>query len=173
MVESTNRYSRSLMPVVAVVLLASLPLAGCYNTYIVPSEEFRKLQSPAAIRQDAKLIERLAKEDTQQLLARRANDAVTVTSVDQKQVAVTRDTRLYVRSQGGRRYQVTPFNYSMYSSQLVASDRDALVPLASLKSYEIDLLSTGKTAGTVAVGVALAAGFIAYVVASSGKKTFQ
>jgi hypothetical protein len=173
MVESIPRTRHPVMRAVAVALLTSLPLAGCYNTYVVPSEEFRKLQSPAAIRQDAKLIERLKDEETQKLLSRRASDAVTVTSVDQKQVAVTRDTRLYVRSQGGRRYQVTPFNYSMYSSQLVASDRDALVPLANLKSYEIDLLSTGKTAGAVAVGVALAAGFIAYVVASSGKKTFN
>ncbi|MEY3015435.1 MAG: hypothetical protein RIT45_4170 [Pseudomonadota bacterium] len=158
---------------VAAMLLTALPLAGCYNTYTVPSNEFRKLQSPAAVRLDSRLAENLKEEEAKALLSRRADDPVTVTSDKNKQVAVNRATRLYVRSQGGRRYQVTPFNFSMYSSQLVASDRDTLVPLANLKSYEVDLLSTGKTAGVIAAGVALAAGFIAVIVVTSGRKTFN
>ncbi len=158
--------------VVALGLVTCFGMTGCYNTYIVPSEEFRKLQSPAAVRQDAKLAETLKEEESKALLSRRGNEAVAVSTVDSKQVGVTRDTRIYVRSQGGRRYQVTPFNFSMYSSQLVASDRDTLVPLANLQSYEVDLLSTGKTAGVIVAGVAVAAGFIAVIVATAGSKTF-
>lgn len=157
----------------AMLVLIALPLSGCYNTYTVPSDQFRKLQSPAAIRLDSKLAENLKEDEANKLLGRRGNDPVTVTSADNKQVAVDRATRIYVRSQGGRRYQVTPFNFSMYSSQLVASDRDTLVPLSNLKAYEVDLLSTGKTAGVIAAGVALAAGFIAVIVVTSGRKTFN
>jgi hypothetical protein len=165
-------HHRQFVRVVALGLVACFGMTGCYNTYTVPSEEFRKLQSPAAVRQDAKLAESLKEEEAKALLSRRGNEAVAVSTVDSKQVGVTRDTRIYVRSQGGRRYQVTPFNFSMYSSQLVASDRDTLVPLANLQSYEVDLLSTGKTAGVIVAGVAVAAGFIAVIVATAGSKTF-
>lgn len=165
-------HHRPFARLVALALVTSFGLTGCYNTYVVPSEEFRKLQSPAAVRQDAKLAETLKEEESKALLSRRGNEAVAVATVDSKQVGVTRDTRIYVRSQGGRRYPVTPFNFSMYSSQLVASDRDTLVPLANLQSYEVDLLSTGKTAGVIVAGVAVAAGFIAVIVATAGSKTF-
>jgi len=77
-----------------------------------------------------------------------------------------------VRTDGGRRYQLTPFNFSMSSSQLVASDRDTLLPLANLKSYEVDLLSTGKTASVIAAGVLGAGAFIAAIIATSGSKSF-
>ncbi len=161
----------SLHKAAALFLLLTMPAAGCYNTYAVASDEFRKLQSPAAVRLDAKLAEN--EGEFQKLLERRGNDAVTVATVDSKQVAVTRDTRAFVRSQGGRRYPVTPFNFSMYSSQLVASDRDTLLPLSTLQSYEVDLLSTGKTAGIIVAGVALAAGFIVVIVASAGDKSYN
>jgi hypothetical protein len=172
MIDPTPRTFALSTRLVALALALSLPLAGCYNTYTVPPDEFRKLQSQSAVRLDGRLAEQLKEGEGEKLLARRGNEPVTVTSDDRKQVAVSRETRLYVRSQGGRRYQITPFNFSMYSSQLVASDRDTLVPLSNLKSYEVDLLSTGKTAAAIAGGVALAAGFIAAIIASSGQKSF-
>lgn len=156
----------------AATLVLCLPTVGCYNTYTVQPDEFRKLQSPTAIQQDGRLAETLKEDEAQKLLSRRGNEPVAVKTTDDKQVAVTRETRLYVRSEGGRRYQVTPYNFSMYSSQLVASDRDTLLPLATVRTYEVDLLSTGKTAGVVVASVALAAGFIAVIVATAGQKTF-
>jgi len=46
---------------------------------------------------------------------------------------VERDTRLAVRSEGGRKYPVTPFNFSVTQTQLVASDRDTLLALDELR----------------------------------------
>ncbi|MCO4761258.1 MAG: hypothetical protein KC502_07125 [Myxococcales bacterium] len=148
-------------------------LTGCYNTYQVPSVEFRKLQSRQALAQDRRLADKLKDKEREAIFKRGANDAVTVTTLKTKQVAVNRNTKIFVRSEGGRRYQVTPFNFSMYSSQLVASDRDTLLPLAGLKSYEVDLLSNGKTAGMIAAGVGVAAAFIGVIVATSGSSSFD
>ncbi len=161
------------LAIVAMTALLS-GLTGCYNTYQVPSVEFRKLQSPQALSQDRRLAEALTdKEERKKLVTRSANDPVTVKTVKSKQVAVTRQTKIFVRSQGGRRYQITPFNFAMYSSQLVASDRDTLIPLASLKNYEVDLLSNGKTAGMIGAGLAVAVGFIVTIVVTADKKSFN
>ena len=164
--------SKGLALLTLTALLVGLP--GCYNTYQVPSIEFRKLQSRQALSQDRRLAEKLKDaEARKKLFTRSANDPVTVKTMKNKLVAVTRTTKIFARSQGGRRYQVTPFNFSMYSSQLVASDRDTLLPLSTLKSYEVDLLSTGKTAGMITGGVVAAAALIAYIYATSGKSSFQ
>jgi hypothetical protein len=59
----------------------------------------------------------------------------------------------------------------MASSQLVASDRDTLVPLNDLASYEVDLFSTGKTVGIISAGVVAAVGVIVVIVITAGKKS--
>ncbi|HAN32076.1 MAG TPA: hypothetical protein DCQ06_10805 [Myxococcales bacterium] len=155
------------------VLLTVSTLSGCYNTYRVPSIEFRKLQSREALSQDRILQDKIGEDEGKALLSRNDKDAIAVKTIDGKQVAVTRDTRIFARSEGGRRYQVTPFSFSMYSSQLVASDRDTLKPLAALKSYEVDLLSTPKTTGIIAAGIALATGFIVVTALRAGTKSFN
>ncbi|MSQ83953.1 MAG: hypothetical protein EXR77_13905 [Myxococcales bacterium] len=158
----------------ALALACSLLASGCYNTYVVPQEEFRKLQSTTALSEDGQLQEKY-KDNTDEfgkLLNRSEVDIVVVQSAKSEQVGVGRDTRLYVRTDGGRRYQLTPFNFSMASSQLVASDRDTLLPLSTLKAYEVDLLSTGKTVLMIAVAVGGAAGFIGAIWASSETKSF-
>lgn len=153
--------------------LALTSLSGCYNTYQVPTVEMRKLQSPRALMSDPVLNEQLQEPELQKLVARQAKDPVAVKTKDNKQVAVTPDTKVFVRSAGGRRYRVTPFNFRIAGSQLVASDRDTLLPLATISANEVDLLSTGKTAGLIAVGVGAVAGVIVAIVASSGQKTFS
>lgn len=152
----------------------SVAASGCYNTYQVPQDDFRRLQSVTAINEDGKLQDRYkdTPEELTKLQSRGENDAVVVASVKNEKVGVGRDTRIYVRTDGGRRYQLTPFNFSMSSSQLVASDRDTLLPLANLKAYEVDLLSTGKTASVIAAGVLGAGAFIAVIIATSGSKSF-
>jgi len=160
----------------AIAILAILaivaPLAGCYNTYVVPSVEFRKLQSRQAAGADRVLGDSLKEGEMTRLVRRGGNDPVVVKTTKGKSVAVTRNTKTFVKSRGGRRYQVTPFNFSMNSSQLVASDRDTLLPIAELSAYEVDLLSNGKTIGVISVGVAAAVGFIAAIIATAGEKTF-
>jgi hypothetical protein len=160
---------RSSAYVVLVALLASL--SGCYNTYRVAPDEFRKLQSATAVGEDAKLQAKISAEELTKLQTRGENEPVAVTSLKNEQVAVTRDTKLFARSEGGRRYQITPFNFSMASSQLVASDRDTLVPLNDLASYEVDLFSTGKTVGIISAGVVAAVGVIVVIVITAGKKS--
>jgi hypothetical protein len=157
-----------------VVIIAMLaPLGGCYNTYQVPKMEFRKLQARNAAGTDRWLNKELKSEEMQKLMNRSGDDPVAVKTTKQQLVAVTRSTKTFVRSSGGRRYQITPFNFSMNSSQLVASDRDTLLPIAELQSYEVDLLSNGKTIGIISVGVAAAAGFIAVIVLTAGEASQQ
>ncbi len=150
-----------------------MPLCGCYNTYRVPATQFRKLQSKQAIGGDRQMADTLKTEEMQKLMTRAAADSVTIKTEHENLLAVTRFTKLFVRSSGGRRYQVTPFNFSMNSSQLVASDRDTLMPIAELKAYEVDLLSNGKTIGAIVAGLAVAGAFIAAIVQTSGEKTFS
>ncbi len=153
-------------------IFACLSLSGCYNTYVVPTLEFRRLQSPEALMSDRVLQDKIDDEEVKKLIERPTKQPVTVKTEGGTQVAVVTQTKIFVRSTGGRRYRVTPFNFRIAGTQLVASDRDTLMPLADIQANEIDLLSSGKTAGIIAVGVGAVAGVIAAIVASSGSQTF-
>ena len=128
---------------------AMMSTLGCYTTYVVPQAEFEKLQ--------------VTPEDRRSV----------VQAEDGSGVEVTEETLIFVRSDGGRRYAVTPFNFKMTSSQLVASDRDTLLALNEIGSYEVDHLSVGLTATVIATGVAAVAGLIAYTILSTGEKSFS
>ena len=127
-----------------------LSTVGCYNTYRVERGEFAKLQRKP--------------DDT---------NIVTITDTEQQQVAVEESTSLYVRSIGGRRYPVTPFNFRISQTQLVASDRDTLLAVNGIESYEVDHLSTWKTVLLASGGAAIAAGVILAIIFTSGQKTFD
>jgi hypothetical protein len=133
----------------ALVVVSALA-SGCYSTYTVPREEFARLQ-----RSD---------EPT---------PLEVVKTSDGEGVEVDRDTGIYVRSVGGRRYAVTPFNFKVTDSQLVASDRDTLLRLDEIQDYEVDHLSVPWTATFIAIGAAAAAGLIVAIIATSGDKTFE
>jgi hypothetical protein len=134
--------------VVAAVLVVSTFGLGCYNTYTVPRSQLGNLQEVPEAGQ------------------------ATVKDTDGKDIVVKEDTRLFVRSQGGKRYPITPFNFKMTESQLVASDRAYILDVNSLKdNAEVDHMSTWKTALWIAGGVALAGtliGLIAWASATSG-----
>jgi len=118
---------------------------GCYNTYHFEREEFAKLQRPD-------------------------NPLVIVKSKGGSDVAVDSNTALYVRTNGGRRYPVSAFNFKLTESQLVASDRDTLLMVNELQGYEVDHLSTVQTVLLIAGGAAVAAGIIVGVIVSAGEK---
>lgn len=118
----------------------AMTTSGCFNTYYLEPEEFMKLQRAEEVPR-------------------------TVVSKKGEQVVVERTTNLFVRSVGGRRYQVTPFNFKMTQSQLVASDRDTLLMLDEVKSYEVDHLSTPLTVLIIVAGVVVVGGLIAVAVA--------
>ncbi len=138
--------------IVAVVTLLSFgsALTGCYTTYTVNRDEFAKLQAPPE-----------------------GAERATVADTEGKPVEVSDSTALFVRSTGGRRYPVTPFNFKLTESQLVASDRDTLLALDGVAKYEVDHVSTWKTVGLVTLGVAAAAGIVLGIVLGAGQKTFN
>lgn len=144
-----DRPSGSIGLLLALVAAMGLVLAGsgCFNTYELERDEFAKLQEPDEVPKVVK-------------------------SKSGKKVLVDRQTAVYARSEGGRRYRVTPFDFKMTGSQLVASDRDTLLMTRNLDSYEVDLLSTTKTALLISGGVAVAAGFIVGVVVTAGESSF-
>src|SRR5690554_2582970 len=111
---STARRTGRATALATTVAFLIATLSGCFNTYRVQQDEFAKLQTAEEVPR-------------------------TVTSVSGDQVVVDRETPLYVRSVGGRRYPITPFNFKMTGSQLVASDRDTLLALGEIQSYEVDL----------------------------------
>ena len=123
---------------------------GCYNTYVMEKDEFARLQR--------------APDDSR---------AVTLTDADGKKVAVSDGTAIYVRSSGGRRYQVTPFNFKVTESQLVASDRDTLLAVEGIEAYEVDHLSTWKTVLLASLGAGATAAVIFAIIFTSGQKTFE
>lgn len=133
---------------VAAVLVVSTFGLGCYNTYTVPRSQLGNLQEVPEAGQ------------------------ATVKDTEGKDIVVKEDTRLFVRSQGGKRYPITPFNFKMTESQLVASDRDYILDVNGLTKFaEVDHMSTWKTAVWISVGVALAGtliGLIAWASSSSG-----
>jgi uncharacterized membrane protein len=159
------------MPAIFVMIALLASLTGCYNTYQVPQDEFRKLQSGTALREDGKLSGTVTEDELTRLESRGENEVVTVSSMKSDKVAVSRDTRLYVRTTGGRRIQITPFNFSMATSQLVASDRDQIRPLTDISTYEVDHFSTGKTTAIITTAVVAAVGFIVVLFKVSGNKT--
>ncbi len=133
---------------VAAVLVVSMFGLGCYNTYTVPRSQLANLQEVPESGQ------------------------ATVKDTDGKELVVKEDTRLFVRSQGGKRYPITPFNFKVTESQLVASDRDYILDVNGLKdNAEVEHMSTWKTALWITAGVAVAGaliGLIAWASATSG-----
>jgi hypothetical protein len=137
-------------PAIAMITLVGFlgaALTGCFNTYQVAPEEFAKLQVSEEI-------------------------PLAVTAKDGDRVLVDRDTNIYVRSVGGRRYPVTPFNFKMTQSQLVASDRDTLLALGEIHQYEVDLFSDVQTILLISAGVAVVAGLIVVTAITAGSKSF-
>jgi hypothetical protein len=124
--------------------------AACYNTYYISREQLKELQTAEK------------------------GDREVVKSVDGEEVVVERDTGLAVRSEGGRKYPITPFNFSVTQTQLVASDRDTLLALSELRDEaEVQHLSTWKTVGLISLGVAAAAGLVVGLVLTGGEKSFS
>lgn len=125
---------------VALTLILSLTAMGCYSTYQIPRDELQKLQTSES-------------------------GSATVKGVDGDDIAVDYDTRLYVRSKGGKRYPITPFNFKMTESQLVASDRDYILDMNGLEEAgEVDHMSIWKTALLGTLGGLVLGGIIVWAV---------
>ena len=129
-----------------ITIAAFFLFSGCYNTYSLEREEFSKLQRPD-------------ESGTAKVSSKKGAD-----------LTVTRDSSLYVRSEGGRRYPITPFNFKVTSSQLVAPDRDHILMLDQVRSYEVDIPSANKTIALIAGGALAAAGLVVGLFLTQGEK---
>ncbi|MCA9515632.1 MAG: hypothetical protein KC635_11870 [Myxococcales bacterium] len=134
--------------VLSLLFFLAPAMSGCFNTYELTQEEFAKLQGSDEI-------------------------PLAVDSKGGEKLLVDRDTPIYVRSVGGRRYPLTPFNFKMTSSQLVASDRDTLLAISDLEDYEVDLFSDTQTILLISAGVAVVAGLIVITAVTAGSKSFD
>ncbi|MBM4386157.1 MAG: hypothetical protein FJ088_00365 [Deltaproteobacteria bacterium] len=140
---------------VALIVLTSFTLVSCYNTYYISVDNLKTLQ-------------RCEQDKGCQ------NNEITLNSIENEPLLIKDDTKLFVRSKGGKNYPITPFNFKMTEQgQLVASDRDYLLPVSDLEENgEVKYVSTFKTAGLIALGVAAVTGLIIAVIVTSGQKSF-
>jgi hypothetical protein len=138
--------AKMLRKVVASVVLVSFVTSvgsGCYNRYYVPMSELQKLQSSET-------------------------GTATVQDTKNRTITVKETDRLAVRSVGGKRYPLTPFNFQITESQLVASDRDYILDLNSLRPQaEVERLNKWQTATLVTLGVLAIGGVLGLAVYSA------
>ena len=118
------------------VTLASFVSLACYNRYDISTDELSRLQS------------------------RFIGETTTVTS-GEREVAASATTPIRVRTQDGARYNVSPFNFVLTETQLVAPDYDLLLPREQIVGADVSEFNATKTALLISgvVGAA-AAGFI-------------
>jgi hypothetical protein len=137
---------------VALLVALSFTSFACYNTYHTTIDQMKSLQTAEG------------------------GENKGVETQEGKNVEVKAETRLFVRDTSGKKYMITPYNFKMTASQLVASDRDYIFMLDQLKGGgegEIELLSTPKTILLIAGGAVAVAGLIAVTVITAGKKSFK
>lgn len=134
---------------VALLVVLTFSSFACYTSYHISMDQLKELQS--------------------------SDQAVKIVDTEEgKKVEVSQNTRLFVRAVDGKRWPITPFNFKVTNSQLVASDRDYIFMTNQLKPKgEIDLLSTFKTVGLIGLGAAAVTGLIIVTVATAGKKSFS
>lgn len=138
----------AIVTALSILFFSAGAVSGCFNTYELTQEEFQRLQASDEI-------------------------PLAVDSKSGEKLLVDRDTPIFVRSVGGRRYPLTPFNFKMTSSQLVASDRDTLLAISELEDYEVDLFSDTQTILLISAGVAVVAGLIVITAVTAGSKSFN
>ncbi len=134
---------------VALLMVLTFGSFACYTSYHISMDQLKELQA--------------------------SDQAVKIVDTEEgKKVEVSQNTRLFVRAVDGKRWPITPFNFKVTNSQLVASDRDYIFMTNQLKPKgEIDLLSTFKTVGLIGLGAAAVTGLIIVTVATAGKKSFS
>lgn len=132
----------------ALLILLSFGSFACYTTYHISMDQLKELQA--------------------------TNEGKAVVDTEEgTTLEVTQNSRLFVRDVEGKKWQITPFNFKVTASQLVASDRDYIFMTSQLENKgEVDRLSTIKTVGLIAAGVLGVGGFIAWTAITAGQGTF-
>lgn len=123
---------RALIP----LLLVTFVQLGCYNKYRISTDELGRLQSTYI------------------------GATETVTAGD-KEISISATTPIRVVTNDGSTYSVSPFNFVLSETQLVAPDYDLLLSRDNLVGADVSEFASGKTIGLI-TGVTLAAiaGFV-------------
>ena len=117
--------------------------SGCFVHYHVSQEEFSKVSSGAQAPQ-------------------------TLASSQGEELEITGSSRLAVQSTGGREYLVTPYNFELTGSQLVAGDRDTLLRLDEIDDFEVQTLNIPAIVALSVLAAQILAGAIAITVVTAG-----
>ena len=131
---------------ISIVVLIAFSQVACYNTYYITRDELKKLEHSE-------------------------NASKVVKDKEGKPIEVKETTRLFVRSLGGKKYRITPFNFKLTSHQLVASDRDYILDVRQLRpDAEIEVPNWWLNALWIGGGVVAIAGLITAFALTSGSK---
>lgn len=163
---------------VALLAIASLTQAACYNTYFIDKGELEKLESEVeqkevvTVQADCSEVTVSSAEQldgTQWAQAEEAaadetaTDATAAGEEGEGQtrsgctsVPVSTANPVTVVTETGQEYRVTPFNFMMSQSQLVSPEYDLLLSLKQVEGAEVQQFSTWKTTATI-VGVSAVA----------------
>ncbi|MAA78861.1 MAG: hypothetical protein CL916_06340 [Deltaproteobacteria bacterium] len=117
-------------PLSIIMIMALIFQTGCYNTYSVSMDEFKKIQEADGA------------------------SFKTVTTEDGVEITVTENSRVGVTDINGKYYSVSPFNFTLNNMQLVAPDDDILMPTKAIEQTNIKLVNPTDTAMLIG-GVAL------------------
>ena len=131
--------------VVAVGLAAQF---GCYNTYSVSLEELAKAQETAG-----------------------KSSAVKLKTAADEEVVVTESSKIGVTDTDGAYHAISPFNFTLTSSQLVAPDEDFLIPVSAIQTGNVKVVSGSKTAWLVAGAIVALVGAGAVIAFTAEEKT--
>lgn len=129
------------LTLITLFVFAAAASSACYNTHTISKTELAKLSSG------------------------QEQFKVTVVDNDGEEFDISAETPLEVQTTDGSSYRITPFNFLMSDTQLVAPDYDLLLPanaVSETNAAEVRDFSYGKTFGLIGgIAVAVAGGFVA------------
>ena len=120
----------NIRPLPILMILTLIFQTGCYNTYSVSMDEFKKIQEADGA--EFKLIK----------------------TEDGQEITITENSRVGVSDINGRYYPISPFNFTINNTQLVAPDEDLLLQTKAIEDTNVKLVDPTNTAlliGSVAV----------------------
>jgi len=138
--------NRKLVRLVAPIVLIAFFQLGCYAKYRISISELEELQSGSM------------------------QETVTVNS-DAGPVVVRGTTPIEVHTTTGVRHSVTPFNFSVTDTQLVAPDYNLLIVRDNLDHARVSEFKRGRTVALIVGSVLLAGGGFALMSILAGNES--
>lgn len=147
--------------IMAAFVAISFCNVACFNSYTISTTELEKLQTGFEAEEVEVLTEGCSGSAALEGDTRiaQADDAIaTPAPAGCEAVSVSLSNTISVVTTDGASYRVTPFNFTLGRTQLVAPDYDLLLPRSALAGAEVQEFSTGKTIGLIAGVTAAAVG---------------